>query len=169
MRSNASSTRPLHSGELARLAGVSTDTLRYYERRRLLQAAPRSASGYRLFPPEALIRVKLIRSALSIGFSVSELAAIFGERDRGGAPCHQVRMLAAKKLVAVEARLRDLQSLRRELRTTLAAWDHLLGVTPRGQRAGLLEAFVAAHPKSQLPISRLGILVHGNHKREKQR
>ena len=169
MRSNASSARPLHSGELARLAGVSTDTLRYYERRRLLPTAPRSASGYRLFPPEALIRVKLIRGALSIGFSANELAAIFGERDRGGAPCHQVRMLAAKKLVAIEGRLRDLQSWRRELRTTLAEWDRLLGKTPRGQRAGLLEAFVAAHPASRPPSSRLGILVYGNHRREKQR
>jgi DNA-binding transcriptional MerR regulator len=169
VRSNASSARPLHSGELARLAGVSTDTLRYYERRRLLPAAPRSASGYRLFPPEALVRVKLIRGALSIGFSVNELSAIFGERDRGGAPCHQVRMLTAKKLVAVEARLRDLQSWRRELRTTLAEWDRLLGATPRGQRAGLLEAFVAAHPKNHTSSSRLGLLVHGNHKREKQR
>ena len=169
MRSNASSTRPLHCGELARLGGVSTDTLRYYERRRLLPAAPRSASGYRLFPPEALVRVKLIRGALSIGFSVTELAAIFGERDRGGAPCHKVRMLAAKKLLAVEARLRDLQSWRRELRTTLDEWDRLLGQTPRGQRARLLEAFVAAHPKSHPPSSRLGVLVHGNHKREKRR
>jgi len=77
----------MHSGELARLAGVSSDTLRYYERQRLLPDVPRSASGYRLFPPEALARVRLIRGALSIGFSVRELAAIFGERDRGGVPC----------------------------------------------------------------------------------
>jgi DNA-binding transcriptional MerR regulator len=139
----------MYSGELARLAGVSTDTLRYYERRRLLPSAPRSASGYRLFQPEALARVRLIRSALSIGFSVEELAAIFGERDRGGAPCKRVRALAADKLAALEAQLRDLRSWRRELRTTLAEWDCLLRKTPGGQRAGLLEAFVATHPTRQ--------------------
>ena len=97
----------MYSAELARLAGVSTDTLRYYERRGLLPTAPRSPSGYRLFPPEALARVQLIRSALSIGFSVNDLAGIFRE-------------LAVEKLLALEARLRNLRSWRRTLRDTLA-------------------------------------------------
>jgi DNA-binding transcriptional MerR regulator len=143
--------------------------LRFYERRRLLPTAPRSAAGYRLFPPEALVRVKLIRSALSIGFSVKELTAIFMERDRGGAPCHQVRRLAAKKLVAVETQLRELQNWRRELRITLGEWDRLLGKAPRWQRAGLLEAFVATHPKNPVLSSTTDNLICGNHKREKQR
>ena len=167
VRSNAPSTRPLHSGELARLAGVSTDTLRYYERRHLLSHVPRSASGYRLFPPEALVRVRLIRGALSIGFSVMELAAIFGERDRGGAPCSRVRRLAAEKLAALEAQLRDLQSWRHELKTTLAEWDRLLRKTPRGQRAGLLEAFVATHPTRQRRVAPQSALARGYRKRER--
>ena len=155
----------MHSGELVRLAGVSTDTLRYYERRRLLPSAPRSASGYRLFPPEALARVRLIRAALSIGFSVDELAAIFGERDHGGAPCKRVRALAAEKLAALEAQLRHLRYWKGVLKTTLAEWDRLLGKTPAGERAGLLEAFAAAHPARQGRD-----IVHGSrHKqREKQ-
>jgi DNA-binding transcriptional MerR regulator len=109
-----------NSAELARLAGVSTDTLRYYQRRGLLPAAPRSPSGYRLFPPEGLARVQLIRSALSIGFSVNDLAGILCERERDGAPCRRVRELASEKLLALEARLRDLRSWRRTLRDTLA-------------------------------------------------
>jgi len=168
MRSNTSAIRPLYSGQFARLVGVSADTLRYYERHHLLPDAPRSASGYRLFPPEALLRVRLIRAALSIGFSVRELAAIFGERDRGGAPCNRLRNLAAEKLVALEAQLRDLQSWRRELKSTLAGWDRLLGNTPRGQRAGLLEAFVATHPTGQRRSSRVTALARGNQKRENQ-
>ncbi len=149
MRPNASKDRPLYSGELARLAGVSPDTLRHYERCRLLPTVPRSASGYRLFPPHALVRVRLIRGALSIGFSIKELVAIFGERDRGGAPCHRVRALAAGKLADLETKLRDLQAWRGELHKTLAEWDRILGKTPKGQRAGLLEAFVASHPTRQ--------------------
>lgn len=168
MRPNTSTIRPLYSGELAHLAGVSTDTLRYYERCRLLPAAPRSASGYRLFPREALVRVQLIRSALSLGFSVSDLAGIFHERERGAAPCRRVRELVAEKLVALEARLRDLQSWRSELRTTLAEWDRLLANTPRGKQARLLEAFASTHPKSHTRRSALGTLAHGNQKREKQ-
>ena len=167
MRSNVSANRPLHSAELACLTGVSTDTLRYYERLHLLPAAPRSASGYRLFPPEALARVRLIRGALAMGFSVRELAAIFTERDVGGAPCHRVRALAVKKLADVEDALRDLQSWRRELKSTLAGWDRLLRKTPRGHRAGLLESFVASHPTRQTRSPFVTPLASGNHKRRK--
>jgi hypothetical protein len=99
---------------------------------------------------------------------VNELAAIFRERDHGGAPCHRVRKLAAEKLTTLEARLRDLQSWRRVLRKTLAGWDRLLRKTPRGQRAGLLEAFVATHPTRQTRSSRLDALARGTRKREKQ-
>jgi DNA-binding transcriptional MerR regulator len=164
VRSNAPTNRPLFAGDLARLAGVSPDTVRFYERRGLLPAAPRSASGYRVFPREALARVQLIRGALSIGFTVSELAAILGERDGGGAPCHRVRELAAKKLVALEARLRDLRAWRRELRRTLGEWDRVLRKTPRGKQARLLDAFVAAHPKSHTRGAALRFLAGGGGK-----
>lgn len=167
VKAKASTTRPLYSGELARLTGVSTDTVRFYERRGLLRPAPRTASGYRLFSPDALARVKLIRGALSIGFSVDELAMILRDRDRGGAPCRRVRQLAAEKLVAIEAQLRDLQSWRHELRQTLAAWDRLLSRTPCGKRASLLEAFAATHPKGRTRIVAVDRLARGNSKREK--
>jgi len=144
----ASDTRPLRSGELARRAGVSPDTLRHYERRGLLPRPERSAAGYRLYSPEALRRVRLIRGALSIGFTVNELGAILADRDHGRAPCRRVRGLAANKLAAVERQLRTLRLWRRELRTALTDWDRRLRATPRGKRAGLLDAFVVAHPKS---------------------
>jgi len=159
----------MYPGELARLAGVSADTIRYYERSGLLHAAPRSASGYRLFPRDTLVRVHLIRSALAIGFSVRELAEVLDERNRGGAPCHRVRKLAASKLVAVETQLRELRSWRTELRNTLALWDRLLAETPRGQQARLLEASAATHPKGRGQRSNLRSPVRGNLRREKQR
>ena len=167
MRSKVSATQPMHSSELARLTGVSTDTLRYYERLRLLPAAPRSTAGYRLFPPQALHRVRLIRGALAIGFSIRELTEIFAERDRGGAPCQRVLVLAREKLATVEASLRDLQIWRRELKTTLAGWERQLRRTPRGQRAGLLETFVASYPNRQTRYSSRMPLACGHQKREK--
>ena len=169
MRSKVSASEPMHPSELARRAGVSTDTLRYYERLQLLSPAPRSASGYRLFPAQALHRVRLIRGALAIGFSLRELTAIFAERDRGGAPCHHVRELAREKLAAVETSLRELRIWRSELKTTLAGWDRLLRKTPRGQSAGLLETFVASHPTRQKRYSTLMPLARGPQKREKLR
>src|SRR5947207_15027156 len=88
----ASNNRPLRSGELARRAGVSPDTLRHYERKGLL-APCRTPSGYREYSAEAVDRVRLIRRALSIGFSLDELAPILAARDRGRAPCRAVRAL----------------------------------------------------------------------------
>jgi DNA-binding transcriptional MerR regulator len=120
-----------------------------------------------LFPPETLHRVQLIQAALSIGFSVRELCDIFRERESGAAPCRRVRELAAEKLGAVEARLRELRSCRRELRKALGEWDHLLANTPRGKQARLLEAFAATHPKSGTRRSPLGVLARGKRKKEK--
>jgi hypothetical protein len=66
-------------------------------------------------------------------------ASIVRERKNGGAPCRRVRDMAADKLFTLESRIPDLQSWRRDLRTTLANWDSLLAKTPRGKRARLLE------------------------------
>ena len=158
----------MYSGELARLAGVSADTLRYYERQGLLPDVPRSAAGYRLYSAEALARIRVIRGALSIGFSVAELRTIFATRDRGEVPCNRVRVLAAEKLKALEGWLRDLHSWRRELKATLVSWDRLLRKTSRGERAGLLEAFVTTHSTRQRRRPHLTVLARGNKRRGRQ-
>ncbi len=128
------------SGELARLAGVSPDTLRHYERKGVLSTASRLENGYRRYPPEALDRVRLVRAALAIGFTLDELADVLGIRARGGAPCGRVRALAAEKLAEAEGRLRDLTTLVESLRVLLAEWDERLSTTPAGAAAGLLES-----------------------------
>ena len=128
------------SGDLARQLGVSADTLRHYERLGILPRPPRGSNGYRLYPPEAGRRVRLIRGALDLGFTLRELARVLGVRDGGGAPCRTVRDLAAQKLQETEARIDQLTILRADLRRVLRDWDRCLEETPRGQRAGLLEA-----------------------------
>jgi DNA-binding transcriptional MerR regulator len=130
----------LRSGELARLAGVSADTLRHYERKGVLPLPRRAPNGYRRYPPEALKRVQLVRRALALGFTLDELAAILKAHARGGAPCLSVRRLAAEKLAQVEVRLQELRALRAELRATLRDWDARLARTQPDKRAGLLEA-----------------------------
>ncbi len=131
--------QPLLSGQLAAKAGVSTDTLRHYERKGLL-VSDRAANGYRKYPLEALARVRLVRHALSVGFSLDELASFLKVRDRGGAPCRQVRALAARKLEELEARIGALQLLREDLRMLLKNWDVRLSRTRNGKRAWLLES-----------------------------
>ncbi len=130
----------LRSGELARLAGISTDLLRHYERMGIVPRPERASNGYRQYPARALDRVHAVRRSLSLGFSLPELARIFAIKDRGGAPCRKVRNLAEGKLRQVEQSLLELKALRRQLRDTLLDWDRRLGKTPAGRKAGLLDS-----------------------------
>lgn len=156
-------TRRLRSAELGRLAGVSADTLRHYERKGLLAAAPRSPNGYREYPPEASQRVRLVRRAVALGFTLDEIARLLAVRDKGGAPCRSVRTLAEQKLRALEQRLSDLSEARDSLRTVLRRWDALLEGLPEGQRAGLLEALEdLVEPGAPSPL-----LAHGLRRKRK--
>ncbi|HKG20861.1 MAG TPA: heavy metal-responsive transcriptional regulator [Blastocatellia bacterium] len=130
----------LRAGELAKACGVSTDTLRHYERKGVLQAPVRTPNGYRQYPARALDRVRLIRKALSLGFTLDELARILKARDRGGAPCRQVRDLAETRLSEIEEQLREMTGLRDELRDILRDWDDRLSGRAADERVGLLES-----------------------------
>src|ERR1041384_6485356 len=136
----------LSSGELAELAGVSRDTLRHYERQGVLPRPLRGHNAYRQYPPEALQRVQLVRRALSVGFTLDELAKVLKVRDAGGAPCEEVRKLAAQKLLNVQDQLRELTKLRDDLQETLREWDARLAHRTNGKRASLLES-LSVDPK----------------------
>ncbi len=144
----------LGPAQLARLAGVSTATLRHYEREGLL-AASRRSNGYREYLSEALGRVRLVQHALSAGFTIEELARILKERDQGGTPCHEVRSLAASKLVQVEREIEGLTALRDEMRALLSDWDARLARTSEGKRARLLESW------TEKPTARGEAAAHG--------
>ena len=132
----------LRSGELAGLAGISPDTLRHYERMKLLAAPRRSSGNYRLYPPEAVDRVRLIQRALAVGFSLPELVKILKIRDAGGAPCRQVRRLLEEKLFKLDEQIGDLVAMRRHLRTVLADWHERVTHLSEGKAARLLETLV---------------------------
>lgn len=144
MTQRTNSKAYLRSGELAEHAGVSTDTLRHYERKGLIPAPRRSQNGYREYPANTLDRVRLVRRALTVGFTLDELIPILRERDKGGAPCRQVRALTATKLEQVEAQLKQMSALRDELRGLLVEWNSLLESTAPGQPVRLLESFVSS-------------------------
>ncbi|MEO8076197.1 MAG: MerR family transcriptional regulator [Acidobacteriota bacterium] len=130
---------------LADASGVSTDTLRHYERIGLLTGTTRTTAGYRRYPPTAIERVRLIQRALVVGFSLKELASALGQRDRGVPPCQRVRALVGERLEALEQRLDELSTIRDEMRVLLREWDERLAETPAGQRARLLDV-LASHP-----------------------
>jgi DNA-binding transcriptional MerR regulator len=142
MNRKISKAGPWRIGELAKAIGVSTDTIRHYERKGVLHSE-RSRNGYREYPDTALERLQVIRQALAVGFTLDELSAIFRVFDGGGAPCQQVRKLAAEKLAEVEKHLKEVTALRNDLRTALKDWDARLAKTAAGQPAGLLKTLAA--------------------------
>jgi DNA-binding transcriptional MerR regulator len=134
--------RVLHSGELAAMAGVSTDTLRHYERKGLLPPAPRSVNGYRVYGVEALDRIRLIRTALHLGFSISELTQVLRVRSAGGIPCQNVRNLAADKLRKLRERKRELTQMIAMLGKVIHDWDRRLR-NSKGRPAHLLQSLAS--------------------------
>jgi Cu(I)-responsive transcriptional regulator len=102
-------------GELARQAGVGVQTVRYYERRRLLPEAPRRASGYRAFAPAALERLRFIRRAQELGFTLSEIAELLALRLDPHTTAADVKARAGEKIQEIESRIRDLERIRHAL------------------------------------------------------
>jgi DNA-binding transcriptional MerR regulator len=138
------------SGELARLFDISSDTLRHYERMGLIPALQRSDNGYREYPLEVVDRIQLVRSALSVGFSIRELSRILKSRDQGRPPCREVRDLAREKLNTIEERLRELKKMRIDLQGILNDWDERLKKAPRDQPARLLDALARSRVSNKI-------------------
>ncbi len=126
-------------GELAKAAGVSRDTLRHYERKGVLSRPVRSPKGYRFYSVNSVERIKLIRRALAVGFTLDEIARIFAERERGNAPCREVYTLAVTKLEDVGKRISEMEVLRAELESLVDNWDRKLGKVSENEQAHLLE------------------------------
>lgn len=108
-------------GKLAKDAGVNVQTLRFYERRRLLRPRLRALNGYRYYDEESLRLVRFIKRAQGLGFSLREVQALLRLRDTKGEPCAQVRVRAEAKIAEIEAKERRLAAMRRALETLVAS------------------------------------------------
>jgi DNA-binding transcriptional MerR regulator len=136
------SSSSLRSGELARLTGVSADTLRHYERLGILPTSPRTNGGYRIFPPSAVERVQLARRALQLGFSLNELSEILRTRDNGGVPCRRVLTMTEEKLRALGHQIQELRGTQEYMRKLVRDWRKKLKHTPPSNKAMLLQSLV---------------------------
>src|SRR5690554_5869182 len=112
--------RSLRISQLADRAGVGIDTVRYYERAGLLPEPPRRPSGYREYPPQSLQRLRFIRRAKSLGFSLEEIAGLLDLSDQRS-DIDAVKRLAQARLAEVEARLQELEKIRDALKSLVAA------------------------------------------------
>lgn len=108
--------RTLKIGELAREAGVNVQTVRYYERRGLLEEPPRRASGYRDYPESDVARLGFIRRAQALGFTLTEIGELLSLRVDPQTTSADVHRRVEEKLAEVEAKLAELQRIRGALR-----------------------------------------------------
>lgn len=120
---SASTTEGLRSGQVAAAAGVNLQTLRYYERRGLLDEPQRSTGGHRIYPSDTVTTLRVIKAAQRLGFTLGEIAELLDTaRHRHGlGEGAGLQASAAAKLVDVEAKIADLTVIAGTLRAALSA------------------------------------------------
>src|SRR5881397_988317 len=111
----------LRTGELAIQGGVNLETIRYYERRGLLPKPPRTRVGYRNFDAEAVRRLRFIKQAQALGFSLKEVRELLALRLDPRSSCADVRRRAEAKIADIEQKLRALRAMKRALVRLTAA------------------------------------------------
>ncbi len=102
----------LTTGRLAREAGVNIDTVRYYEKRGLIQKPPRKDSGYRMFKEDAVKRIVFIKHAQEIGFSLNEIEELLFLRVSSKTTCREVKKRTEAKITEVEEKILNLKRIR---------------------------------------------------------
>ncbi len=110
-------------GKTARQAGVGVETIRFYERKGLIAAPPRRSSGYRQYPPETVQRLRFIKHAKDLGFSLQEIGELLELRVAPGTTCGHIKRRAETKIADIDGRIRSLQRMRRALKRLAAACD----------------------------------------------
>ena len=112
--------KDLPIGQLSRLTGVNIETIRYYERIKMLPAPPRTSSGRRVYDQTHLRTLVFIRRSRELGFSLDEIRALIRLGGPAKATCREVREIAAHHLEDIQAKLSDLKKLERLLASTVA-------------------------------------------------
>ena len=107
--------RGLRVAELAALAGVSPDTVRYYERAGLLAPPPRTPAGYRYYPPSTVDRLRFVQGCQRLGLRLREIAELLAVRDTGECPCEPAEQLLRRRVDELDAELARLTALRADL------------------------------------------------------
>ncbi|HKR61704.1 MAG TPA: MerR family DNA-binding protein [Pyrinomonadaceae bacterium] len=108
-------TEHISTSQLAKQGGVNLQTIRYYERTGLLPKPPRSGSGYRQFSPESVRRVRFIKRAQELGFSLKEIKELLALRIAPGSTRIDVRQRAEAKIEDIEKKVQHLRAMKKTL------------------------------------------------------
>ena len=110
-------------GELAKRAGVTPDTIRYYEREGLLDPPARTPAGYRDYGETALDDLRFIKSGKALGLRLTDVREVLAIASGGELPCDHVRATITARLQEVDEKIRELRDLRSTLMETFARHD----------------------------------------------
>jgi DNA-binding transcriptional MerR regulator len=139
----------LKIGELAVACGVSRDTVRYYERLKLLPRAARTRGGYRTYGEADVERVRFIKQAQAFGLSLDEIRALMFEGKGGLEQCQRVRDLLAAKLKELDARLVEMRAFRQTLASYLGKCEEALLHADRDTCPVLFELSHSSRPRRE--------------------
>ena len=112
---------PMTVGELAKSAHVNDQTVRYYERRGLIAEPVRTRAGYRQYPDDAPERIRFIKRAQDLGFSLKEIKELLGLRVDAEGTCHAVEAKARDKIALVETKIEELHTMKKALERLVAS------------------------------------------------
>ncbi len=119
--------------QLAKKAGVSADTVRFYTKEGLLRPHKSPINGYQQYDKSDFQRLTFTRKARQLGFSLKEIHEILSQADDHNSPCPMVRNLFEKHLIQVEQQIKDLQSLRQRMQDAMGVWQKMPDGAPDGQ------------------------------------
>lgn len=107
-------------GQVAYEASVNIETIRYYERLGLIPEPPRTESGYRIFSPEVVHRIRFIKHSQDLGFTLAEIRKLLTLTDSENYSCWEVQQFASQKLEEIEIKILNLQNIKNILQDLLS-------------------------------------------------
>ncbi len=114
----------------AKLSGVGVETIRFYERQKLIEQPPKPSSGFRLYPMETVRKVRFIRRAKEIGFTLREIRELLGFYFDTQISCEEVQERAKIKIADMEARIADMEKMKSALQSLVDECGHRDGECP---------------------------------------
>ncbi len=112
--------KALSIGQVADHAGIGIETVRFYERRGLIEDPPRTESGYRQYPQDVIARLRFIKRAKGLGFSLKEIAELLSLRLDPSTTCGDIKKRTENKIADVEEKIRSLQNMKKALKKLAA-------------------------------------------------
>ncbi len=117
---------------LARQSDVTLYTVRHYTRIGLLKPSRNTQNNYKLYQPSDAVRVRFIKAAGNLGFSLSEIADILKEAKHGNSPCPMVRDIIVRRIEENERKIKAMQELQRKMEKSLKDWAKMENSMPNG-------------------------------------